>query len=141
MRVVLDTNVAVSALLFEQRRLAWLRHFWQSQRIIPLLDKACTAELLRVLAYPKFSLSAHEIETLLATYLPYAEVVKHLGWPAQSLPRCGDPDDQMFLLLADRGDAEVLVTGDGALLELVGSVQFAIETPKEFRRRFEAEPR
>lgn len=138
---MLDTNVAVSALLFEQSRLAWIRYSWQSQRITPLLDKACTAELLRVLAYPKFSLSAHEIETLLATYLPYAEVVKNLGRPAQSLPRCGDPDDQMFLLLTDRGEAEVLVTGDAALLELAGSVRFAIETPDEFRRRFEPERR
>ncbi len=141
LRVVLDTNVAISALLFEQGQLAWFRYSWQSQRIAPLLDKACTAELLRVLAYPKFSLSAHEIETLLATYLPYAQVVKHLGRPARSLPRCRDADDQMFLRLADQGDAEVLVTGDGALLELAGSVRFTIQTPGEFRRRFDSEPR
>jgi uncharacterized protein len=48
-RVVLDTNVLVSALLFENGRLAWIRHSWQNGRITPVMAEPTTAELLRVL--------------------------------------------------------------------------------------------
>ena len=51
--MVLDTNVLVSALLFEAGRLAWLRHGWQSNCFTPVLAEPTTRELLRVLAYPK----------------------------------------------------------------------------------------
>ena len=36
-RVVLDTNVLVSALLCEKGRLAWIRHCWQNGRITPVM--------------------------------------------------------------------------------------------------------
>ena len=49
MRVVLDTNAVVSALLFEHGRLTWLRDAWSAGRILPLIDPSCLDELLRVL--------------------------------------------------------------------------------------------
>ena len=52
-RVVLDTSVVVSALVFEAGRLAWLRSAWRRERIKPLVSKSTVTELLRVLAYPK----------------------------------------------------------------------------------------
>lgn len=72
-RVVLDTNVLVSALLFERGRLAWLRHGWQGNRCTPVLAQPTTRELLRVLGYPKFKLSPSEIALLLAERLPWSE--------------------------------------------------------------------
>ena len=72
-RVVLDTNVLVSALLFEGGRLAWIRQSWQSWQsgsITPVLAKPTARELLRVLAYPKFQLNPAEIEQFLAELLP-----------------------------------------------------------------------
>jgi len=74
-RLVLDTNVLVSALLFQNGHLAWLRRSWQSRRISPLLCRTTTDELLRVLAYPKFRLDRNEITALLGDLLPYAETV------------------------------------------------------------------
>ena len=56
-RVVLDTNVLLSALLFYQGSVAWLRHAWQSEAIRPLASRDTTEELIRVLAYPKFKLT------------------------------------------------------------------------------------
>ena len=64
-RVVLDTNVLVSALLFEGGRLAWIRQSWQSGRIQPVLAEPTARELLRVLAYPKFQLTHAEMRTYL----------------------------------------------------------------------------
>lgn len=48
-RVVLDTNVLLSALLFHARPLRWLRNAWQSDVVRPLASRDTTAELIRVL--------------------------------------------------------------------------------------------
>ena len=87
-----------------------------------------------MLAYPKFDLDDDEIEIILAAYLPFASVVSDRS-RVVDLPICGDPDDQKFLTLAKRGGAEVLVTGDRALLALDGQTGFDIESPAGFRRR------
>lgn len=137
MRVVLDTNVAVSAILFTKGHLTWLRGGWSSGRFLPLIDTPCAEELLRVLAYPKFRLTQDDIQTLLGTYLPFTEAVNTAGAKTSGLPRCRDPHDQKFLVLAQAGKADVLVTGDQALLTLAKQTPFTIETPSIFHRRFE----
>ncbi|WP_416365996.1 putative toxin-antitoxin system toxin component, PIN family [Ottowia sp. SB7-C50] len=128
--MVLDTNVVLSALLFGSGRLSALRVHWQSARVLPLVSKATVQELLRVLAYPKFRLTAAERNELLADYLPYAETVTATD-ALSDLPECRDPKDQMFLLLAQLGRADVLVTGDDDLLHLAhnAALPFAICTP------------
>jgi len=72
-RVVLDTNVVVSALLFADGRLSWIRRAWQQGRIRPLICKKTTEELLGVPTYPKLKLNAAERGELLADFLPHAE--------------------------------------------------------------------
>lgn len=136
MRVVLDTNVLVSAILFTKGHMVWLRENWSKGRFLPLIDTPCAKELLRVLAYPKFHLTQDDIQTLLGAYLPFTEAVNTADAKASKLPRCRDPHDQKFLALAQAGKADVLVTGDHALLALAGQTRFAIETPAAFRRRF-----
>ena len=74
-RVVLDTNIVLSALVFNAGRLVWIRQAWQRHEIRPLVCRATVNELLRVLAYPRFRLTATEQKDLLADFLPYAEVV------------------------------------------------------------------
>jgi len=138
LRAVLDTNVAVSALVFDRGVLAWLRHAWQRLLFIPLIDESGMRELVRVLGYPKFKLDDQKIRDLLGDYLPYAEVVVPRAGSRSRLPVCRDPDDQPFLLLAQAGNADVLVTGDKALLDLNGRTQFDIETAASFRRRFDS---
>jgi len=59
-RVVLDTNIVLSALLFAQGRLPPLRSAWREARFQPLVCTATTKELVRALSYPKFRLSAAE---------------------------------------------------------------------------------
>lgn len=116
-RVVFDTNVVLSALLFSAGRFVWLRHAWQRQRLQPLVCKETVNELLRVLAYPKFELSVVEQEDLLADFLPYTDVVQLPNpWPV--LPTCRDQKDQMFLVLAHVGKASALVTGDADILAM-----------------------
>jgi len=135
-RVVLDTNTVLSALLFSRGRLTWIRPSWTAGRILPLVCRATARELIASLAYPKFKLSEGEVQTLLAAYLPFTETIDVNDDAIVDVPLCSDPDDQKFLRLAAIGRAEVLVSGDRALLELGKGLPFAIEAAAEFKKRF-----
>ncbi|MBO9333149.1 putative toxin-antitoxin system toxin component, PIN family [Achromobacter pulmonis] len=130
-RVVLDTNVVLSALLFTSGRLAWVRRAWQHGNLRPLVCKETASELLRVLAYPKFKLTAEDQQDLVEDFLPYADVVE-LPQPWPSLPICRDEDDQVFLVLAYVGQAKALITGDGDLLAMRDEFPSLIVTPDEW---------
>ena len=130
-RVVLDTNAVLSALLFAEGRLAWLRRAWQEGRVEPLVSKATVTELVRALAYPKFRLSADEQRELLADYLPHCRAVDAASLPR--VPPCRDPNDTAFLQLAIAGKAQFLVTGDKDLRVLAGRFACPIVTPEELR--------
>ena len=135
MRVVFDTNIIISVLVFHSGQLAWLRQVWRNHQVIPLINYPCAEELLRVLTYPKFKLSQEDIEIVLGGYLPFAETIKSGQKSKNNLPKCKDIHDQKFLELADTGKADVLVTGDKALLELQGQTPFDILTASSFRKR------
>lgn len=135
MRVVLDTGVVLSALLFPEGRLRWLLDAWRSQRLVPHVSTETAAELIRALAYPKFGLDEGEIQILLGDYLPHAEVVDTIAAEnLVDLPRCRDPDDQIFLALTATARADALVTGDRALLELASRAPFQILTAAELKK-------
>jgi putative PIN family toxin of toxin-antitoxin system len=134
LRVVLDTNVIVSALVFRTGTTSRLRQLWLSGSCLPLVSTPTAEELVRVLAYPKFKLHADEREELLADYLPYTEVVR-VPLPPPAVPPCRDPFDLPFLQLAAAGAADALVTGDADLLELAKRTAFAILTPDALVQR------
>jgi putative PIN family toxin of toxin-antitoxin system len=119
-RVVLDTNVVLSALLFGGGLAARVRVGWQSGRFVPLASRATAQELVRVLGYPKFKLSAGEQEELLADLMPWVEVVR-VPDPPPAAPACRDRFDLPFLYLAVAGKARALVSGDRDLLALAGT--------------------
>jgi putative PIN family toxin of toxin-antitoxin system len=128
-RVVFDTTTVISALLFTNGRLAWLRQHWKEGACVPLISRATAQELTSVLAYPKFRLLPNDRHELLAEYIPFCESVELAkGSPVL----CRDKDDQPFLDLAQAG---LLVTGDKDLLDLAGQTASIIETPEAYRRR------
>ena len=133
-RAVLDTNVAVSALLFHSGALAWLRGAWREGSIRPLVSRETTAELIRVLAYPKFALNADDQGDLLDDYLPYCETVD-VPVPPPAIPECRDALDRPFLELAQAGRADALVTGDSDILALADALAVPILSPTALRRR------
>lgn len=138
LRVVIDTNLVLSALVFAGGRLAPLRLAWQDQRVLPLVSRATAAELIRALTYPKFKLAAHEQEELLADYLPYCKTVR-IPAPPPATPPCRDAFDVPSLELALAGKADALVTGDKGLLSLVGRLACPILGADEFFRKFKIE--
>ncbi len=132
MRVVLDTNTPVSALLFSGTA-SRLVPLWQSRRITVLVSKAILQEYLRVLAYPKFGLPEDEVRALVEEEtLPFVEtvVIKHRFAIVRR-----DPEDNKFLDCAVGGRAEYLVTGDKDLLALGSHRKTMILTVGEFLRR------
>ncbi|MBI3433151.1 MAG: putative toxin-antitoxin system toxin component, PIN family [Hydrogenophilales bacterium] len=135
-RVVIDTNLVLSALVFANGRLAVLRHAWQGQRCVPLVSKATTAELIRVLAYPKFKLDEAAQQELLADYLPWCATVR-IPNPPPAAPECRDPYDQPFLQLAVAGKADCLVSGDRDLLSLDGQIHCPIISGEQFLQMIE----
>lgn len=129
--MVLDTNLVLSALVFGGNTPGRLRHGWQAGAFHPLISKTTTAELIRVLGYPKFRLNAEQQEQLLADYLPYCTVI-HIPDSLNGIPTCRDPFDQPFLELAVAGAADYLVTGDRDLLTLANQLPCRITTATDF---------
>jgi putative PIN family toxin of toxin-antitoxin system len=127
-RVVLDTNVVLSALAFGGGAAVRVRRAWQQGSLLPLASAATVQELVRVLAYPKFCLSQNEQDELLADYLPYAEAVR-IPLPPPTVPACRDVLDEPFMHLAVVGKAQALVSGDRDLLAIATDFERASGCP------------
>lgn len=113
MKVVFDTNILVSALVFPGGRAeaALLRIIEEHDQL--LLSKPILGELLGVLAR-KFSRDAEE---LARTALLLSELSLTVR-PRQKLRVVKDDPDNRVLECALAGRADAIVTGDSALLEL-----------------------
>ena len=136
--VVIDTNVFVSALLFGGTP-GKLIALWKSGKIQPHLTSEILAEILRVLAYPKFQLTENEIQYLLyVETLPFCTVVA--GKSGSAIIK-EDPSDDMFLRCCEVVMARALISGDNHLLKLNSHRNTLILTPSRFLKEFHEELR
>ena len=134
--VVIDTNVFLSALLFGGTP-GKLISLWKSGKIQPQVNKNTVAELLRVLAYPKFKLTENEIQYLLyAEILPFCKVVPTKSGPAIISE---DSSDDMFLRCCEVSNAKALISGDSQLIALKSYGNASILTPSQFIKKFREE--
>ncbi len=131
LRVVLDTNVILSALLFGGR-LEFIRRAWKRGKLTLLFSEDTLEELVKVLHYPKFALTEEEIDFLLyVEILPYSETVEVKFRVEEEV--CRDSDDVKFLECAVSGRADFVVSGDKELLS-VGEIEgIKIITPAELK--------
>jgi putative PIN family toxin of toxin-antitoxin system len=132
MKVVLDTQVWLDWLVFDDPSVGALREAHAAGRIEIVIDEACEAELVRVLAYDlgRFSLGPDERAQCAARCRRLASRVA--PGPAPDLPQCRDPDDQKFLELAAAAGAQLLVSKDQAVLALARRVaHFRIVAPAD----------
>jgi putative PIN family toxin of toxin-antitoxin system len=133
-RVVLDTNVLISALLFtgEVSRLVEL---WQDRKIIPVISRETFAELRAVLQYPKFKLTDPDILDIIESeILPYFDVID-LVQEIQNV--CRDPQDDKFIACAISAGVDYLVTGDRDLGDIKRYKNIRILTVGEFFALFD----
>lgn len=130
LRVVLDTNVILSALLFGGTT-SQLVPLWQTGRFKILLSRPILEEYLRALSYPKFELTDREVKALIHDeILPYSETVSKPS--LTGVPFLKDPHDRKFLACARAAKADFLITGDKVLLSLRTCGRTSILSPREF---------
>lgn len=127
-RVVVDTNVLVSALLFGGQP-GELANLWKEDKVRPLCSREIVEEYLRVLAYPRFKLSESEIDFILShEILPFFDVLTiKSGKPFVA----ADPSDDKFIWCALEGKADSIVSGDAHLLNFSPS-PIPVITPSLF---------
>jgi putative PIN family toxin of toxin-antitoxin system len=132
MRLVIDTQVWIDWLVFDDPSVAPIRHAIAADRADVFIDQACLAELERVLAYPlgKRTVDVHACLRRCLEISKQQEPVSRLN----PLPSCRDPDDQKFLELAAAVQADCLITRDRELLRLARRCAplFQILAPRDF---------
>ena len=134
MRVVLDTNILISALLLKGE-LSRIVRLWQEDGIIPMISKETFDELRAVLEYPKFSLTAAEIKSIIKhEILPFFEVVNVSEYVKRV---CRDPGDDKFISCAISANADFIVTGDKDLTDLKKYQSVRIIHASDFIKIFE----
>lgn len=129
---MLDTNVVLDLLHFDDATARPLRHALEAGRLHCGVTDATLDEWRRVLGYPDFSLDPARQAALVARYRELSTVIE-MGEAVAGLPRCSDPDDQKFIELAAAARAEALVSKDRAVLKLRRRCAplFRVMTPAE----------
>ena len=110
MRLVVDTNVLISALLVGTSLPAHLVVLWREGRFDLLTSAEQLDELMRVTRYPKIRerLTPALAGRLINELREVAVLVTNL--PTVTI--CADPFDNYLLAMATAGSADFLVTGD-----------------------------
>ena len=141
MRLVLDTNIVVAALLWAGRPRQLLDQAIDDESLELYSTPVLIDELIHTLQYPKFSqrigLYATTPAALTAQYAALVTLVS----PTQ-VPRVieQDADDDHVIAAAVAARAELIVTGDRRHLLPIGSHQgIAIVTTAEALRRIAAQ--
>jgi uncharacterized protein len=128
MRVVLDTNVLVSAALKRKSTPALAAHLVEEQGTL-LVSRATEQQLFEVIARPYFAtLIDPDTRTWLQTLMGAAELVT----VTERVVACRDPTDDKFLELAVNGRADLIISGDADLLALNPFRDIPIVTPAIF---------
>jgi putative PIN family toxin of toxin-antitoxin system len=128
-RVVIDTNVVVSGLLFSGVP-GEIVSLWQKRRVEPFASADIINEYIRVLAYPKFKLTEEDIDYLLhVEILPYFSTVVIDQYIYKIVRQ--DPTDDKFLMCAEAAKARTVISGDRHLLSLGSYKGIDILTPQQ----------
>jgi len=132
-RFVVDTNVLISALLFNNSVPFRAIELAEKQGII-LYSEATLNELEQVLNRKKFNkyLSLEDRQVFLLKFISASELVSI----TEKIAVCRDEKDNKFLELAVSGNANIIVTGDLDLLVLNPFQAVEILTPDMFIDRF-----
>ena len=142
--VVLDTNVVLDWLLFNDPSCTQLGEQLESGRLRWIASREMCAELAHVLARSPLDSRVADAGALWARWdrLAVRSEPLPLSGAAQRL-RCTDPDDQIFIDLALAHGARWLLSRDRAVLKLaprVAAFDLAILSPATWARRMNPAP-
>ena len=135
MRVVVDTNVLVSAIILPQSYVGQVFRQLQIGSFVPLYHFVTLAELIKVLGrrriQQRFQITPESIQAVADLILLRGEIVE----PERHFELCRDPKDNIFLDIAYAGQANMVVSGDEDLLVLHPFGRIPIITLREFLDR------
>ena len=134
MKVVVDTNVLVSAVFFGGVP-GRILSAWSTGRISLVLSPAILEEYRRVghelgLKYPDLNTAFEPVLTLIAMNAMIVDA------PALPDPVSDDPADDMFLAAALASQTDLIVSGDKDLLRVTGWRGIAVLTPRQFADQY-----
>ena len=134
MRVILDTNVLLGALISPYGPPDVIYRAWRSARFELVTSTPQLEELRRVSRYPKLKaiLPAHSVGTMVNN-MQRAIVIVNLPPPPDDMD-LNDPDDAFLLSMALASEADYLVTGDrrAGLLQRGSAGRTRIVAPATF---------
>lgn len=134
MRVILDTNVLLAALISSNSSPDIIYRAWLARRFDLVTGTAQFDELRRVSRYPKIKaiLPAHRVGTMINN-IQHAIVLDTLP-PLPNGIDADDPNDAFLLAMSLAGEADYLVTGDrrAGLLQRGSIGRTRIVTPATF---------
>ncbi len=135
MRVVLDTNILVSALLVHLGRLAAIYRAWQEGYFALLICAEQIDELKATLHKPAIAarIKPYKAGRLVNELKDLAEIIG----PLPRVRRSPDPTDDFLLAMSEAGKADYLVTGDkSGLLSLARHQGTRIVSARNFAALF-----
>ena len=129
LRIVLDTNIIVSAIFFKGKPRE-IYDFVLNERYVTITSSTLISELTGILI-KRFSLSLAEIHLIEHQIREIFEVVH----PKESINVVRDIDDNRVLEAAVEGKCQYIITGDKDLLVLKSFQNIEIVTPEQFLNR------
>ena len=135
-RVVLDTNVALALFAYADPTCAALARALRERRLQAHANAATRTEWLCVLARDRLGLDTDTRQCAQRAFDSLVITVDASPVTPMRLPRCRDPDDQVFLEIARDLECVALLTRDRQLLKLskqtARSCGFRVCRPEEY---------
>ncbi len=135
-RLVLDTNVLVSAILNPLGKPAFILKLALRGVVELVISRAMIEEMNKVLHYPKLikllkknKVSVEEVEAFINNIDTIAEITKG-ALVLEVIKK--DPTDNIILACAVEGGADFIISGDSHLLSLESFEEIEIVTPATF---------
>lgn len=131
MKVVLDTNVIISGLLWKAHTRV-LFDLIDEGRIQLCLTFQIIKEIERVLNYSHIKRQLNSIDLTVAEIIGYLLQVSHIYPDTEIDVDILDQSDKIFLAAAQVSNAQYLITGDKHLLTIESFQETKIIQPREF---------
>jgi putative PIN family toxin of toxin-antitoxin system len=132
LRIVLDTNILISAVIAEGRPRDLLKMAIQ-RRYLLIKSKETVEEFVEVLQRPKFEMTKKEITKAKSVLIRTGKTIKVTS---KRRVIAEDPDDDILINTALDGNADYLVSGDPHLLGLSKYKNIDIITVDNMLKKF-----
>jgi len=132
-KVVVDTNIFISAVIKERSNPGRVLNLVKEQKIKLILSSDILAEIGTVLFYPKLK-KIHQLEAkAIKAYLKRIESISQIVTPAKRLEVIKeDSSDNIYLECAIEGRADFIISGDHHLTDLEFYKGIQIVNPATF---------